>query len=201
MKTKLKYLVMAWCLAVGIMLWLFVDSLSANITRPVIRKSELKWSSYHAYHCILYWQDDNITYSASRIRQTLKACESNKAWAKKMVRKLHLMRYPVKKRVRKIFDYIYWTYDYDSSFVWLEQARKSGYANCSAYADLFYALCKASKVPVRYVIGYADNGTNRGWHCWNKVKIKKRWYWIDCTWGSWLSRKLWRTHSRIIEEW
>ena len=192
---------MAWCLSVGIMLWLFVDSLSANITRPVIQKSELKWSSYHAYHCILYWQDDKITYSASRIRQTLKACEGNKKWAQKMVRKLHLMRYPIKKRVRKIYNYIYWTYDYDSNYVWLEQARKSGYANCSAYADLFYVLCKASKVPVRYVIGWADSGTNKGWHCWNRVKIKKRWYWIDCTWQNWLSRKLWRSHSRIVEVW
>ena len=201
MKTKLKYLVMAWCLAVGIMLWLFVDSLSANITRPLIPKSELKWSSYHAYHSLLYWEGDKVTFSASKLRTTLKACEGNKAWAKRMVKKLHLMRYPVKKRVRKIYDYIYWTYDYDSNYVWLEQARKSGYANCSAYADLFYCLCKASKVPVRYVIGWADSGTNRGWHCWNRVKIKRTWYWIDCTWGRWLSRKLWRSHSRIVEEW
>ena len=201
MKIKLRTLIIVWVLLLALTLWLFVDSLSASITRPLIPKSELKWSSYHAYHCLLYWNGDKITYSGSRIRQTLKACEGNKKWAKRIVKKLHLMRYPVKKRVRKIYDYIYWEYDYDQRYVWLEQARKSGWANCSAYADLFYALCKASKVPVRYVIGWADNGTTATWHSWNRVRIKKRWYWIDCTWDYWLSRKLWRSHSRIIEEW
>lgn len=197
MRIKIRTLVIVWVLLFALTLWAFVDSLSASITRPLIPKSELKWSSYHAYHSLLYWDGDKVTFSASRLRTTLKACEGNKKWAKKMVKRLHLMRYSIKKRVRKIYNYIYWTYDYDSNYVWLEQARKSGYANCSAYADLFYCLCKASKVPVRYVIGRVGDS----WHCWNKVKVGKKWYFIDCTLERWLSRKLWRTHSRIIEEW
>lgn len=201
MKIKLKTLFIVWVILLSLTLWAFVDSLSAGITRPVIPKSELKWSSYHAYHCILYWDGDKITYSASRIRQTLKACKANKKWAYKMVKRLHLMRYPVKKRVRKIFNYITENYGYDTRYIWLEQARGNARANCSAFADMFYALCKASKVPVRYVMGWTDDGVSSGWHCFNKVKINKKWYWIDCTWGHWLSRKLWRTHSRIIEEW
>lgn len=196
MKVKLRTLVIVWVLLLALTLWAFVDSLSASITRPIITQSELKWSSYRAYHCLAY-HGDMVVFSNNRISQTLKACEKNKAWAKRMVKKLHLMRYPIKKRVRKIYNYIYWTYDYDSRYVWLEQARTSGWANCSAYADLFYVLCKASNIPVRYIIGKADGE----WHAWNRVRIKKKWYWVDCTWDYWLSRKLWRTHSRIIEEW
>jgi len=201
MRIKLRTLVIVWVLLFALTLWAFVDSLSASITRPLIPKSELKWSSYHAYHSLLYWDGDKVTYSAKKLRITLKACIGNKKWAKKMVKKLHLMRYPVKKRVAKIYEYIIDEYEYDSDYEWLEQARKKGRANCSAFADLFYALCKASKVPVRYIMGWTNDGESQGWHCWNRVKIKKKWYWIDCTWGHWLSRKLWRTHSRIIEEW
>lgn len=197
MKIKLRTLIIVWVILFSLTLWAFVDSISAGITRPLIPKSELKWSSYHAYHSLLYWDGDKVTFSAKRMRTTLKACIGNKAWAKRMVKKLHLMRYPVKKRVKLIYEYITEDYEYDTDYIWLEQARKHGRANCSAFADMFYALCKASKIPVRYVIGRA----NGAWHCFNRVKIKKRWYWIDCTWDYWLSKKLWRTHSRIIEEW
>ena len=200
MRIKLKYLALAWALIMALLLWAFIDSVSAY-TKPVIRYSDLSWSSYHSYHCIKQWCDDTdemIIYM-SKMRSTLRLGQTNKQWAKKKVRKW--MKYPVKKRVRKIFDYVTENYEYDSDVVWLEDARRVGRANCSAFADLFYVLCKASKIPVQYIIGWANNGTTAGWHCWNRVKIKKTWYWIDCTWGSWLSRKLWKSHSRIIEEW
>lgn len=197
MKIKAHTLFIVWVLLTALALWALVDSLSAGITRPVIPKSELKWSSYHAYHCIIMWEGDRVTYSASRIRQTLKACEGNRKWAKRMVKRLKLKKCSVRKKVQRIFDYIVTSYGYDSAYIWLEQARRSGAANCSAFADLFYALCKAAKVPVRYIIGQADGG----YHCWNRVRLKHTWYWIDCTWGLWLSKKLWRTHGRIVEEW
>ena len=198
MRVRLHTLLMVWVLLTALALWALIDSLSAGrITRPLIPQSNLKWSSYHAYHCIIMWEGDRVTYSASRIRQTLKACEGNRKWAKKMVKRLKLNKCSVKKKVQRIFDYIVTSYGYDSNYVWLEQARRSRAANCSAFADLFYALCKAAKVPVRYVIGQADGG----YHCWNRVRLKHTWYWIDCTWGLWLSKKLWRTHGRITEEW
>lgn len=200
MKIKVKHLFIAWALIVALLLWAFIDSVSAY-TKPVIRYSDLSWSSYHSYHCIKQWCDDTdemIIYM-SKMRSTLRLGQTNKQWAKKKVKKW--MKYPVKKRVHKIFDYITENYEYDSDVVWLEDARRVGRANCSAFADLFYVLCKASKIPVTYVIGWANNGRTAWWHCWNRVKVQKKWYWIDCTWGNWLSRKLWRTHSRIIEEW
>ena len=196
MRIKLHTLLTVWVLLMALALWALVDSLSAGrITRPLIPQSNLKWSSYHAYHSILYWDGDKVTYSMSRIRQTLKACEGNRKWAKRMVKRLKLKKCSVRKKVSRIFTYITEGYEYDSNYVWLEQARRSGAANCSAFADLFYALCKAAKVPVRYIIGHADGG----YHCWNRVRLKHTWYWIDCTWGLWLSRKLWKTHGRIVE--
>lgn len=197
MKVKLRTLVIAWCLLFGITLWLFVDSLSASITRPLIRQSELKWSSYHAYKLLT----DTETVKTSDVENLIESTRDNEAWARKTVKRLKLMRLKPRKRVRKIFDYVYWNYTYDRSFIWLEQARVAKRANCSAYADIFYSLCKASNIPVRYVIGWADNGKNAWWHAWNKVRINKKWYWVDPTWGRWLSRQLWSSHSRIIEEW
>lgn len=197
MRIRIRTLFIVWVFLTALALWALIDSLSAGITRPLIPQSNLKWSSYHAYHCIIMWEGDRVTYSASRIRQTLKACEGNRKWAKKMVKRLKLKKCSVRKKVSRIFNYITEGYDYDSAYIWLEQARRSGAANCSAYADLFYALCKAAKVPVRYIIGQADGG----YHCWNRVRLKHTWYWIDCTWGLWLSKKLWKTHGRIVEEW
>lgn len=197
MKVKLRTLVIAWCLLFGITLWMFVDSLSANITRPLIGKSELRWSSYHAYKLI----EDRETVKTSDVRDLITSARDNEQWARKTVKKLKLMKLKPRKRVRRIFDYVYWTYTYDRTYTWLEQARVAKRANCSAYADSFYALCKASNIPVRYVIGWADNGRNAWWHAWNRVRINKKWYWVDPTWGRWISRKLWSSHSQIVEEW
>ena len=119
MKVKLRTLVIAWCLLFGITLWLFVDSLSASITRPLIRQSELRWSSYHAYELI----ENRETVKTSDVRSLIESARDNEQWARKTVKKLKLMKLKPRKRVRKIFDYIYWNYTYDRTYTWLEQAR------------------------------------------------------------------------------
>lgn len=68
--------------------------------------------------------------------------------------------------------------------------------DCAAISAAFYVLCKAKHIPVRYVIGWEPNGC----HAWNRVKIRKRWYWIDCTHGLWLSRKQYANRT-ILEMW
>lgn len=197
MKIRLKTLVIAWCLLFAITLWLFVDSLSAGITRPLIGQSELKWSSYHAYKLLT----DTEMVKTSDVRSLIESARDNEAWARKTVKRLKLMKLKPRKRARRIFEYVYWNYTYDRTYTWLEQARTAKRANCSAYADIFYSLCKASNIPVRYVIGWADNGKNAWWHAWNRVRINKKWHWVDPTWGRWISRKLWASHSQIVEEW
>ena len=104
MKIKLKYLALIWIACIAILVFCMR---SDAYTRPVIRKSELSWSSYHAYHSILYWEGDKVTFSNARIRTTLKAAEKNKAWAKKKVKKLKISRLPTtKKKARRIYNNI-----------------------------------------------------------------------------------------------
>ena len=136
-------------------------------TRPVIRKSLLSWSSYHTYCCIIDRHDKEYTTVINdEIYNVLSAAQQNRKWAKKISKKLKLNKITKKKAVCKICKYIEDNYTYDSSQGWLEYAIKTHRANCSAYADLFYVLCKACKIPVRYIIGMAD-GVEVYSHCWN----------------------------------
>lgn len=194
-----KRILIAWV----ILLTLWASDSAYGYTRSVIRFSDLSWSSYHAYHCIKMWDDetDEMVIYMSKMRSTLKQAQRNRTWAKRMVKRLKLKRLSPRKRMNRICDYIEYHWSYDSSQTWVEQAIKSHRANCSAYADLVYILCKASGLPVRYYIGWVDTGTNRGWHCWNRVKVRKTWYWVDCTFGNFPKKKLWKTHSRIVECW
>lgn len=171
---------------------------TAEYTRPVIRESLLSWSSWHAYCCIIYREKGTYTVVHNRtIRTVLKEARSNKKWAKKKVKKLKLNKMSNKKAVYRICEYIEDHYDYDSSQAWLEMAIKSHRANCTAYADLFYVLCKARKIPVRYIRGNVEGGS----HCWNQVKINKKWYWVDTCWGYRPRRKLWSDHYTVVEIW
>ena len=170
-------------------------------TRPVIRESVLSWSSWHAYCCIINRYDDRTTEVVnSAIRDTIKVAKQNRAWARKMVKKLKLNKISDKKAVYRICEYIEDNYDYDSTKGFLELAIKSKRANCTAYADLFYVLCKARKIPVRYIRGTASDKDAYS-HCWNQVKINKKWYWVDTCWGYRPRRKLWKDHFGIIETW
>lgn len=201
MKIKLRTLLTALFVLIAITLWALIDSASAY-TKPIIRFSDLSWSSYHSYHCIKQWCDDTdemIIYM-SKMRSTLLQAQKNRKWAKKKVKKLHLMRYSPYKRLIRICDYIDDNWEYDSSQIWVEQAIKTHRANCSAYADLVYILCKASHLPVQYMIGWVAYNPP-GWHCWNRVKVKGKWYWVDITGGYYPTKKLWKTHGRIIETW
>lgn len=170
-------------------------------TRPVIRESVLSWSSWHAYCCIINRYDDRTTEVVnSAIRDTIKVAKQNRVWARKTAKKLKLNKMSNKKAVYTICEYIEDNYDYDSSKGFLELAIKSKRANCTAYADLFYVLCKARKIPVRYIRGTA-RGMETYSHCWNQVKINKKWYWVDTCWSYRPRRKLWKDHFGIIETW
>lgn len=198
MKIKLRTLFIVWAVLLLLTLWAFVDSLSATITRPLIPKTDLKWSSYHAYKLLA---DDGLIKSKD-VRDLIESIQQNKAWARKTVKKLKLMRLSPKKCVLRILRYIARLYTYDIKVRFVEDARRLKRANCAAYADTMYILCKASKIPVRYIIGY--DGAEC--HAWCKVKIGRKWYWSDPTRndglnGFALSRTLWTTHHRIFEEW
>lgn len=198
MKIKLRTLIIVWVILFSLTLWLFVDSLSATITRPLIPKTDLKWSSYHAYKLLA---DDQLVKTKD-VRRLIEAAQQNQAWAKRTVKKLKLMKLSPKKRVLRILRYIARLYTYDIRVRFVEDARRLKRANCAAYADTMYILCKASGIPVRYIIGYDGDAC----HAWCRVKINKKWYWSDPTrndglYGYALSRTLWTDYHNIIDEW
>ena len=196
-KIKIRTLALIWVVIIVLLIWaLFSD---AAITQPTIRKGDWQWSSYHAYRFL-----EGFDYvSTKSVKELVVISRSNEKWARKIIKKLKLKKYSKKQRVYKILNWIARTYSYDVTQKYVEQSRKTHRANCSAYADTFYVLRKAAKIPVRYIIGF-DSGVC---HAWNRVKVKGKWYWSDPTrydgwYGSFaLSRKLWRGYGDIFEEW
>lgn len=75
---------------------------------------------------------------------------------------------------------------------------------CRDYADAFWAMCQVCGIPCKCYIGYALEN-----HEWNRVKIGKKWYWIDVTWmddgrkkidkNYGPSLKLWKDHRKDYE--
>lgn len=71
---------------------------------------------------------------------------------------------------------------------------------CVSYSTMLKVMCDIAKIPCRIYVGWASPYDG---HCWNRVKIKKKWYWIDLCWDdntlcgddSYLrSRILWEDH-------
>jgi hypothetical protein len=67
---------------------------------------------------------------------------------------------------------------------------KNRKAVCDGYANLFLALCKQARVPVVKVRGWSKGVSYRGVldkepdHAWNAVRLGRRWYLVDTTWGA-----------------
>lgn len=181
------------CLALNL-----CNNIEARTTRGFITNSSLKYSSYHAYKMLS--EDKVIT--AKDVRQLLRIARQNEVWAKKITKKLKLNKLSQKRKTLRIIRWICRTYTYDTTQKYVEQARKTHGANCSAYADIMYCLCKSANIPVKYIIGYNDKVC----HAWNRVKVGKRWYWCDTTmadagYDRELSRQLWDGYGGIEEEW
>ena len=71
---------------------------------------------------------------------------------------------------------------------------------CVSYSTMLKAMCDIANIPCRIYVGWASPYDG---HCWNRVKIKNKWYWIDLCWDdntlcgddSYLrSRILWEDH-------
>ena len=75
------------------------------------------------------------------------------------------------------------------------------YGTCVSYATMLKAMCDMSGIPCRIYAGWA---TPWDGHCWNRVKVKGRWFWADLCWDdntvygdtSYLhQRSLWDDHQ------
>lgn len=114
----------------------------------------------------------------------------NKAFAKRFK-----VSGSTKHRVKQIYRYCRQT-EYAPHVKTAHQVFSTRQGDCAGIASAFYVLCKVKHIPVRYIIGWTSDGC----HAWNRVKVNGRWYWIDCTQGRWIKRKLWK-HYEIMEQW
>ena len=77
---------------------------------------------------------------------------------------------------------------------------------CRDYADAFWSMCKVCGIPCYCYIGFVDMGDGTwGYHEWNRVKINKKWYWIDLTWYDatgcyYLRKKIWKDHKILRKQ-
>jgi hypothetical protein len=50
---------------------------------------------------------------------------------------------------------------------------------CAAYAGLYYLIAREMGLPCKIAFGAAGDGD----HVWNLVRLNKKWYYVDATWG------------------
>ena len=98
-------------------------------------------------------------------------------------------------KVRQIYNFCRKT-KYTPHMKTARDVLKDRKGDCAGIASAFYVLCKKNKIPVMYIIGWA-NGVC---HAWNRVKIGNTWYWIDATHELYLSRKQFKGRS-VMEMW
>ncbi len=53
---------------------------------------------------------------------------------------------------------------------------------CESYAKSYYLLLRELGIPVDYVTGEANNGSDTEKHAWNAVFADGKWFLLDCTW-------------------
>ncbi|MFX1319100.1 MAG: transglutaminase family protein [Promethearchaeota archaeon] len=61
-------------------------------------------------------------------------------------------------------------------------AIEKGVGDCTEYAALFAALCRANKIPARLEAGYAFDGQSWERHAWSEIWIRGQWIPVDPTW-------------------
>lgn len=86
--------------------------------------------------------------------------------------------------VKAVHDYLIEHYDYDDQYQ--NYLDYEGYVNgtmvCQGYCMAAYLLLSEMDVPVRIVIGAAEDYEKDPDHAWNVVKVDGQWYNMDVTW-------------------
>ncbi len=161
----------------------------------LLRKSPLCWCPYKSYLLVDKYvkaEDRNnrnwLVIETDLVELVREDAKYNKAHAKKY-------KGTDKEKVRKIYRYCMKT----QYVIHVKTARdvfENRQGDCAAIAAAFYVMCKKNHIPVRYVIGWADGEC----HAWNRVKIGKKWYWIDPTLGNWLWKEQYSGRT-VMEIW
>jgi transglutaminase-like putative cysteine protease len=88
--------------------------------------------------------------------------------------------------IKNIHDYVVRNMDYSLNKgdlgALVAAEKKTG--DCSEYADLFVAICRAKNIPARVVIGYTTEATLTPRHAWAEVYMRRYgWVPFDPTWA------------------
>ena len=154
------------------------------------------WVSYvlHDSNVHIGWKDNlrTLTIDAVMYETVRPIAEENKRIAKSI-----LSRKPKRtKTIRYIFNYCKRAKHVDH----VKTARDvfaDRQGDCAAHAAAVYVLCKVAKIPVRYCIGWTDDGL----HAYNRVKVGGKWYWMDSDYDEYLTRRLWDYCEKPMEVW
>ena len=161
----------------------------------LLQTEPLTWCPYKSYVLVERYVaiTNRSNYNVLDINADLIALTASDA----AYNKAHAKRYKgkAKTKVKKIYRYCEKT-EYKIHVKYARNVFETRQGDCAGISEAFYVLCKKNHIPVQYVIGFNGNVC----HAWNRVKIKGKWYWIDCTMSRYLSRKLWDNYS-VMEMW
>ena len=161
----------------------------------LLRKYPLCWCPWTAYVAV----NNNVTVEGANDRYYL--CINtdlyNATIAEAKYNKEHAKTYKgtTKQKVWKIYDYCRRT-SYEAHKKTARDVFQNRRADCAGIAEAFYVMCRKNKIPVRYCIGWCEKGC----HAWNRVKIGKKWYYVDATMERWLWKPLYDGYT-LMEEW
>ena len=154
------------------------------------------WVSYvlHDSNVHIGWKDNlrTLTIDAAMYEQVAPIAEENKRIAKEILAKKPKRT----KTIRYIYNYCKRAKHVDH----VKTARDvlaDRQGDCAAHAAAVCVLCKVAKIPVRYCIGWTDDGL----HAWNRVKVGGKWYWMDSDYSEYLTRRLWDYCEKPMEMW
>ena len=217
MKIKRRTLIIAWAVIIIACAWLVkVNALSVKLTGgktavksrsmwqlyqyrdvTLMRKAPAKWCPYLAYR--IYHAHIKIEVKDNKywmvVDTDVTALLSPDATYNKRFAKKFRVKGNRKQKIRQIYKYCRKTRYTIDHHTYARDVFSKREGDCAAISAAFYVLCKAKKIPVRYVIGWANGGC----HAWNMVKLKGKWYIIDATMGFWLQRKI--KGRKVMEIW
>lgn len=163
----------------------------------LLTKSPMKWCPWEAYLTVdeyVQIREANNRYYFC-IGTDLKAKLSAVAKTNKRLAKSFKTSGNRRNQVKQIYRFCKRT-KYTAHVKSVQSVFEKRTGDCVGIASTLYVICKAKKIPVRFVIGWTPNGC----HAWNCVKVGKKWYWVDATMDEWLSEKQFK-YRTVMEVW
>ncbi len=226
MRIKLLTLIIAWAVILLSVLWLCIKASASFDDRVnrilsggtvttkalsmwelhqykytnLLRKSPMQYCPWEAYKAVrdhVHIADTTgFRYALTIDTDLKKLLRKNAIYNRDFARNFKVSG-SKKWQVRRIFLWCNQTH-YTTAYNTTRDCFERRQSACAGIAGAFYVLCRVNHIPVRYVIGWVEYGG--GCHAWNKVQLDGKWYWIDCTYGWWLSRYAWEGRT-VMEMW